>query len=152
MVGRPNPFRGLEEVFERLNRQFEDAARTWESDVDTRVGFGWSVGDGSNGLDVAEYDEEFVVTVDVPGYEKEDIEVRLSGETLHVAGERERETDEEADTYLRRERTARSFSRRVRLPDPVDAEDVSASVDNGVLTVTLAKLEPASASRSIDIE
>ena len=152
MSERSNPFRGLEELFERLNRQFEDAARSWESDVDARGGFGWSAGDSTHGLDIAESDDEFVVTVDVPGYEKDDIEVRLSGETLHVAGEREDETDEESDSYLRRERTARSFSRRVRLPEPVDADDVSARVNNGVLTITLAKLEPTSESHSIDIE
>lgn len=138
-----------------MSRQFESAARSWEIDADGKFGdkFDFSIGESVNGLDLAEGDDEFVVTVDVPGYETDDIEVRLSGanDVLHVDGERSRETDAGEDQFIRRERRAQSFSRRVQLPQPVDDDDVNAGLNNGVLTITLGKGEPVK-SHHIDIE
>ncbi len=153
--GRPNPFQGLENLFEQMSRQFESAARSWETNAGDESGskFDFSIGESVNGLDLAEGDDEFVVTVDVPGYETADIEVRLSGanDVLHVDGERSRETDADEDQFIRRERRAQSFSRRVQLPQPVDDEDVTARLNNGVLTITLGKAE-SDESHHIDIE
>lgn len=150
MSGRPNPFEGLEELFDRMSRQWENAARMW--DVDGGVSFATGTDETTHGLDLADHGDEFVVTVDVPGFERDDVSVRLSGETLHVRGEREREVDESAETYIRRERRSRSFDRRVRLPEPTDRDGVNATLNNGVLTITLPKQEPAEEGTSIEIE
>ncbi|WP_306058287.1 Hsp20/alpha crystallin family protein [Natronococcus wangiae] len=151
MADRRNPFESLEELFNRLNRQFGDAARTWE--VETGGEGQFDFGAESTSLDLADHDDEFVVTVDVPGYEADDLSSSLSGETLLVSGERERETEsDEDDSYIRRERQLQSFSRQVRLPEPVDAEGVHATVNNGVLTIHLPKLEPSGESHTIDID
>ncbi|MCU4741490.1 Hsp20/alpha crystallin family protein [Natronoglomus mannanivorans] len=153
--GRPNPFQGLEDLFEQMSRQFETAARSWETNTGSEFGnsFDLSIGESVNGLDLAEGDDEFVVTVDVPGYETDDVEVRLLGsnDVLHIDGERKREHDADDDQFIRRERREHSFSRQVQLPQPVDDEDVSARLNNGVLTVTLGKREPDD-SHSIEIE
>ncbi len=104
-------------------------------------------------LDVAEEGEEFVVTVDVPGYETDDLEINLTGETLKIRGERARETDQvDEETYIRRERELRSFSRQVRLPAVVDADGVDATLNNGVLTIRLPTLESDDNAQTIDIE
>ncbi|WP_263021005.1 Hsp20/alpha crystallin family protein [Natronobiforma cellulositropha] len=144
---RRNPFDELEELLDRVSRQVEEGMAS---------GTGLPV-PGSVAVDVADYDEEYVVTADLPGYETDDIELTLTEGTLRLEAERERETetaDEEgADRYIRRERTSRSISRRFRLPEPVDEEGVSASYTNGVLTVTLPKHEPAEEeSKRIDID
>ena len=164
MSGRSNPFEGLEELFDRLSGQFEDAARTWDtSGADGHAGergsimtssVSASVSTGGTSLDLAEHDDEFVVTVDVPGYDRDEIDVRLSNDTLEVDGERERDVEEgdEDDAYLRRERRHHSFSRRLSLPAPVDADDVSARLHNGVLTVRLGKVASDSGGHTIDIE
>ncbi|WP_254768018.1 Hsp20/alpha crystallin family protein [Salinilacihabitans rarus] len=152
MSGRPNPFQGLEELFERMSRQFENAARVWDTNAGGEGQFEMSLGGSTTGLDLADRGDEFVVTVDVPGYETEDLDVRLSGDRLHVSGEREHAVDESDETFIRRERRSQSFSRQVSLPEPVDPDGVSASVNNGVLSVTLEKREPSEAGRSIDIE
>ncbi|WP_394742004.1 Hsp20/alpha crystallin family protein [Natronococcus roseus] len=149
MAGRRNPFDHLEELFDRLNRQFEEAARDWESERGEQFAFG----SGTTTLDLADHDDEFVVTVDVPGYESEDLDSRLSGETLYISGEREHgTTDGRDDSYLRRERELESFSRQLTFPEPVDADGIEATVNNGVLTIRLPKLEPGEDSHAIDIE
>ena len=151
MADRRNPFESLEELFDRLNRQFGDRARTWEMETGSESQFDF--GTESTNLDLADHDDEFVVTVDVPGYEADDLTSSISGETLLVSGERERETaDDEDDSYIRRERQLQSFSRQVRLPESVDVEAVRATVNNGVLTIHLPKLESSGESHAIDID
>lgn len=138
-----------------MSRQFESAARAWdvqresESEVegdrrDDREYGGrleLSLRKPTNGVDLTETDETFVLTVDVPGYESDDLEVRLIGDAVHVSGERSDDVDERDGHYIRRERRTRSLDRRVELPTAVDTEDVDARVNNGVLTVSLTKVE-----------
>lgn len=152
MAGRRNPFDHLEELFDRLNRQFEEAARTWESETETGGEGQFAFAAGGTRLDLADHDDEFAVTVDVPGYEPDDLDSRLSGDTLFISGERESEATDERGDYLRRERELESFSRQVTLPEPVDADGIEATVNNGVLTIRLPKLEPDESSHAIDIE
>jgi HSP20 family protein len=142
-MSRRNPFRELEELFERMSR-----------DVDG-VGVG-ALGAGSVAVDVAETDGEFVVTADLPGYDREEIEVTLDDTELTVAAEREREETEAGEDgdrrFLRRERTHSSVSRTVYVPEAVDAEAVTATYRNGVLTVTLPKADAGEGGHQIDVE
>lgn len=154
MADRPRPFDGIDELLDRLNRRIETAARSWETGMDNRSQLDLSMGDSASSLDLADEGDEFVVTVDVPGYESDDLELRLSGETVAISGEREHREESGGDdeNYIRRERKTKSFSRQVRLPEPVDADAVQASVNNGVLTIRLPKREPSEEGHSIDIE
>ena len=163
MSERSTPFNGLEELIDRLSRQLETATRTWESEIDQRSDLDLSMGGSKTRLDLADRGDAFVVTVDVPGYERDDLDVRIRGDTLAIRGERGRtveerdvadevDADERERTYIRRERETTSFSRQVQLPDPVAADEVTATVNNGVLTVQLPKREPSGRSRTIDIE
>lgn len=152
MADRSGPFDGIEELLDRLNRQIETAARSWETQLDNRSRLDLSMGESATSMDLADEGDAFVVTVDVPGFESDDLELRLTGRTLAVSGERERTHDAGDEDYIRRERETRSFSRQVRLPDPVDDDAVRAGVNNGVLTITLPKREPSDEARSIDIE
>lgn len=158
---RSNPFDEMERTFERLSRQFEDAARSWEDEWlgPDRGGLADRTGDwGAMGIDVADRDDEFVVTADVPGFETEDIDLELRGDALYIhaeeSGESEEtdETEESEGTYLRSERHHRRLSDSVRLPEPVDEDAVTATCRNGVLTVRLPKAEPSKSARKIDIE
>jgi HSP20 family protein len=153
MADRPRPFDGIDELLDRLNRQIETAARSWETQVDNRSQLDLSMGGSETSLDLADEGDEFVVTIDVPGYESEDLELRLSGDTLAVSGEREhRQESGEDENYIRRERKTQSFSRQLRLPEPVDIDEVEASVNNGILTIHLPKRGSSEEARSIDIE
>ncbi len=145
MSRRRNPFDDIEEFFERFSRQFENQPG-FDQDV-----FGMGGADRMN-IDLADTDDAFVVTADAPGFDKEEIDVRVSGRTLTIEAERDEHSEEGDETCLRSERRSESLRRSVQLPEPVDEEDVSATYKNGVLTITLPKRDPESTGKSIDIE
>lgn len=143
-MARKNPFDDIEELFDRLSQQFENQP-AFDQDV-----FGMA-GSKRISIDLADRGGEFVATADVPGFEKDEIDVRVTGDTLSIEAEREEEREAEDETYIRNERRSQSMRRSIRLPEPVEEEDVSATYQNGVLTITLPKHEPDT-GRSISIE
>lgn len=91
---------------------------------------------------------------DLPGYEEEDIDIRVTDNTLHINAEHKAEHEPEPEHYLRRERARGAASRSVSLPEDIDREGVSATYENGVLTVTLPKAhaEEEETGHRIEIE
>lgn len=136
----------MQEWIERMNREFADATRRWEGDFE-----GMSVGPSSPDIDLVEHEEEFVVTVDLPGFSPEDVTAKVADQTLHVDAEWETAEEETEENVLRQERRHRSQSRRIRLPQPVETEEVTASMNNGVLTLTIPKAMPTSEGHQIEI-
>ncbi|WP_435348889.1 Hsp20/alpha crystallin family protein [Haloarchaeobius sp. HRN-SO-5] len=149
MSSRRNPFEELERLFDRMGRQFEEASRSWETDYP----FDWWSSDfESMAIDLVEHDDEFVVTVDLPGFERDDVDIEVTNHTLRIEAEREEATEEvEEERYLRHERSHEATHRSIRLPDEVDADNVTATMNNGVLTIALPRVE-SEESRKIDIE
>jgi len=91
---------------------------------------------------VAEYDDEFVVMADLPGYDREDIDVRATEGRLTITAEHDAASEDADRRYLRRERRHESVTRSVDLPGPVVDEDASATYRHGVLTITLPRRLP----------
>ena len=143
MPEKPNPFEELDELIERMNDQFGELSRTFE---------GGSVLSEIS-VDVADHGEEIVVTADLPGFAEADIDLRADEDSVTLSAEAETETVDDDAHYHRKERSHQSVSRRVRLPESVDAASAAASYTNGVLTVTLPKLDPdAPGGHEIDVE
>ena len=131
-----------------MARQFDEATRRWgESDA---MRFLQPQSEAMS-LDLVEHDDEFVVTVDMPGFERDDVDLKVTDKTLRIAGEHEESVEEDEDRYLRRERHHETVRRSITLPTEVDTEGVTAKMNHGVLTVTLPKLD-VEESRSIDID
>lgn len=149
MATRINPFEEIEQFFNRMSRQFEEAS----SGIDSTEPFGrLSMGFRSMAVDVVESDEEIVVTVDLPGFERDEVEIRVMDHTLTIAAEHEETIDEaDEDRYLRHERRHKSTTRSIQLPSEVDKENAEARMKNGVLSVTLPKLELENA-HEVEIE
>ncbi|MGB9950886.1 Hsp20/alpha crystallin family protein (plasmid) [Haloarcula marismortui] len=148
MSTRGNPFAELERLFERMSRQFDDASRMWESEGP----FGrWASEAESMAIDLVDRDDEFVATVDLPGFERDDVDIQVTDHTLRIEAEHEEILDEEEERFIRHERRHESTKRSIRVPEEVDKDGVKAHMKNGVLTVTLPKLETEEA-RKIEIE
>jgi HSP20 family protein len=92
-------------------------------------------------VDLTETEKEFVVRLEVPGVHKENLDVGLDGNVLTITGRREFRKDEESEEYIWREREEGKFIRSLRLPKPVQEGKVTATHENGILTVRLMKAE-----------
>ncbi|WP_379796949.1 Hsp20/alpha crystallin family protein [Haloplanus sp. GCM10025708] len=129
-----------------MSEQFDQSSRWKETP------FGVESGE-SMSIDLEDRDDEFVVTADLPGFDKDDIDVQLTDDTLEIHADHEEEHEEEQEgRYIRQERTRRSMSRSIRLPEAVDKSEVTAEYDNGVLTVTLPKATPSEGGEQVEIE
>jgi len=101
-------------------------------------------------LDAHEDKDSFVVRTELPGLKREDIEVSLHDGALIISGERKVEKVEAGVEVHRQERYYGKFQRTLTLPTPVAADKIKAQYKDGVLTVTLPKVEEAK-PKQIDI-
>jgi len=94
-------------------------------------------------VEMYEKEDKFVVRAELPGMKKEEIDVSVVGNTLTISGERKAETEVKEEDYYRCELCYGKFSRSISLPAAVDAAKVDASYENGILEITLPKIEAA---------
>ena len=92
-------------------------------------------------MDLVEKDDALILTADLPGLERDDVNIEIKDRVLTVAGERKSEHEDKADGFHRVERAYGAFSRSLTLPDGVDADKVEANFDKGVLEVRIPKPE-----------
>jgi len=123
---------------------FEDfTPRRWMESFEP-FGFRWPMGldyEHSFRLDVIDREKELVVRGELPGVDKDDIEVTVSGDRLIIEAEREfEEEDKEKDNYYRHEVGYGKLMRTIALPTEVDAEKVKAELKDGILEVALPKI------------
>ncbi len=91
-------------------------------------------------IDVVNRDKEVVVKAEVPGIEKDDLEVSISDRNLTIKGQSRQEEKQEEGELFRQEIRSRSFSRVITLPAEVDAKKAKASYKDGVVELTLPKV------------
>ncbi|MEM3852180.1 MAG: Hsp20/alpha crystallin family protein [Methanomassiliicoccales archaeon] len=133
--------RTLEDIFDEMQRSFDEWMRPFydsmRSPLIDRI-------DGSLGriprADIEENDTEYVVTAEMPGIPKENIEVRVTDDNvLEIRGKHTSEKKETKGHYVRQERQMSDYFRSFALDTPVDTDKVEAHVENGVLTLHLPK-------------
>ena len=132
-----NPLRQLSTLRENIDRLFENPFGGLE-EVTQPFLSGWMPA-----VDLYDEKDNLVVRAELPGMKKEDIEISLHEGVLTVSGERKmEEKKEEGETY-RAERFFGRFHRTISLPTVVNAEKVSATYKDGILTVILPKADEA---------
>lgn len=104
--------------------------------------------------DVKEKGDNYEITVDLPGFKKEDVQVQLDKGCLTINATRKQETNEEDGKYIRRERFSGSCSRSFRIADNITQEQIHAKFENGILTLDVPKQGPQQieANKNIAIE
>jgi HSP20 family protein len=89
--------------------------------------------------DVQETDGEIIVIMDLPGMDKEDVDIALSSDELSVVAQRKTETGMEEGSFHQRERSYRRFERNISLPTGVKADEAHAKLESGVLKINIPK-------------
>lgn len=102
-------------------------------------------------LDVVDRDNEVLVRAEIPGVDKKDLDISVTENLLTIKGESRKETKEEKGDYHRHEISSSSFARSVTLPGAVDSSKAKASLKDGILEITMPKLE-SSKRRSITVQ
>jgi len=102
--------------------------------------------------DVYETDDSVVVEMDLPGVDPNNVEITVEGETLKVEGRQEEKEEEKGRDYFRREIRRGTFSRIFTLPSPVKEDEAKAEYNDGILRITIPKLEPKKPGKKVKIE
>jgi HSP20 family protein len=127
-----------------FNRDMMDWANWNFSDTNTTV----------PAVNVSETENEFVIEVAVPGMEKDDFKINLDQDVMTISSEKKSEkSDDKKGVYSRKEFSYQSFQRSFTLPERlVNAEQIAAAYDKGILHVTIPKREEAKPKPSRIIE
>jgi HSP20 family protein len=129
------PFGDLLSLRQAMDRLFE------ESFVNPRT---WTWGDQQIvALDVYATDQELVVEANLPGVKPEEVDITVEGNVLTIAGETRAARKDVEGSALIQEIRRGSFSRKLTLPDGLEADKASATFEDGVLTLRLPKAEKA---------
>ncbi len=128
--GEEDPFAAMQR---QMNRLFEDFTRGMDLPA--------MAGDGGRtpAFDVSENDRQLKIQADLPGVDEKDVDVTLVHDLLTIRGEKKAEREETKEHHHLSERSYGSFMRSFRLPFEPDPDQVEASFDKGVLTITLPK-------------
>ncbi len=133
VLTRWDPFREFSTLQGQMNRLFRDTFGEGgrEESLTTSV--------FAPAVDVYEDEHNITLKVEVPGIDEKDIDIRVENNVLTIHGERKFEKDEKEENYRRVERQYGSFTRTFTLPNTLDAENIQADYDKGVLKIRMAK-------------
>lgn len=101
--------------------------------------------------DIIENDKEYILKVDLPGVDKKNISLDFNNQYLTLAVNQEKDTEEENQNYIRKERSNFAYSRSYYL-DKADEEKIKAKLDNGILTITIGKSTVDDSKKAITID
>lgn len=132
-VLRWSPLRDLDTIERRFQRLFEDAVRTAPGVLPP--------------TDVYETEGEYIVELEVPGFEQKELGIEVTDHLLTVTGERKEEKETEEKAFRLHERLEDSFERRFELPREADTEHLRATFEKGVLAVRAPKVARPTAKK-----
>ena len=121
-------------LFDHINNDINRYFGKTRSTAATGQECGWAPA-----VDIREEESRYLLSADIPGVERENIEITLENGVLTIKGERRTETATNSQDYRRKERTHGTFMRQFTLPETVDSQNISATVKDGVLDVVIPK-------------
>ncbi len=130
-----SPFEELDRMRRQMDQLFEDLSGTRLRTL-TRSGV-------FPAINLTEDKNNFYIRAELPGVQSEDLDIEATATAVAITGERKIPAAEEGARYHRREREAGRFSRIINLPSEINADQVKASLSNGILTVVVPKAEKA---------
>ncbi len=137
---RWDPFREMMNLEHTLNRFLSEFESLFGRPVAAGERTTWTL---APQIDLYETDDAIVIKAVMPGVKPEDLHISITGDVLTLRGEIREEAEEEGATYYLKERVYGTFQRSIRLPAPVIADQAEATLEHGVLTLVLPKVEEA---------
>ena len=154
-----SPFAFMRRFSEEMDRLFEDFGfgRGWLAPSFGREFFPAAFGKfgqtaWSPQVEVFERAGQLVLRADLPGLNKDDVQVEVTDDALTISGERRSEHEEKGEGYYRSERSYGSFYRRIPLPEGVNADEANATFRDGVLEITMQAPQRQQRSRQLEIK
>lgn len=94
-------------------------------------------------VDLTESKDNYIIEMELPGVEKDNLSIELENDSLVVKGEKKNSKEQRKDDYYQSERRYGYFERQFELPGKINAEAIMANIENGVLTINVPKAEEA---------
>jgi len=120
-----------------MNRMFDNFFRGTDRSED------YTLAAWTPAVDIAEHDDEYIVKVELPGVNKDEVKITLESNILTLHGEKKQEKETKKENYHRVERSYGSFQRSFTLPTNVKSDKIDAAYKDGILTINLPKAEEA---------
>jgi HSP20 family protein len=121
-----NPWTELNRIQNEMNRIFDNS---------------WRTGREYPAVNLWTNSDNVMVTAELPGYSKKDIDIALTGDVLRIHGSRKAPECKDGECFHRQERNYGQFDREIQLPFHIDAGKVEANFDNGILKISLPRSE-----------
>ncbi|HEX7676016.1 MAG TPA: Hsp20/alpha crystallin family protein [Bdellovibrio sp.] len=131
-----NPLSEISSFQKRIDRMMNEL-------MELRGGSSDSLMDFSPSSEITEEEKNYLLKVDLPGVKKEDVKVEVSGDTMTIKAERKTEKEEKGKKRFLSEISYGSYVRSFTLPQAIDEKKVDAKFENGVLQVSIPKIENA---------
>ncbi len=144
MIKRWKPFQDSLGLQDRINGIFNDQLDAWPRNQENLMAWDPST-------DIYEDKDEYLFKMELPGVNREDLEIELTNQTLTIKGEKKDSQDVKKEQYHRIETISGAFYRSFRLPKTVDNQKIKASLKYGILEVRVPKQEEAK-PKSIPIQ
>lgn len=144
----PLAIRKLDRIYENFRLDLERTFRPWMTtawDFEFPSFFGESKEFRMALCDLVDRGDRYELQVEIPGIEKEKIDVKATKHSVEISGKQSEKTEEKSKNYVYNERSYKSFYRRVSIPEEIISSKVSAKMNNGILNVELPKKTPTKA-------
>ncbi|MFB3765615.1 MAG: Hsp20/alpha crystallin family protein [Methanotrichaceae archaeon] len=103
-------------------------------------------------VDVMEEGNQYVIRAELPGFDKEDVDIELNKDVLILKAEKKLDSEDKSQNYLHRERTYATCQRTINFPEEVDPSKVEGTMKNGVLELKVPKREPKPEERLTKVQ
>ena len=136
------PFFDRDEFLTPFDKMFDNLVETQFPDIVKQVGVKPYQGSAYPKVNVYEYDDKIGIVAEIPGLNKKQLSVEVEEGVLTISGDKHGIDGDDGAKVLRRELKASSFKRSFELGDLLDGENISANFKDGILSVSIPKIEP----------
>ena len=136
------PFFDRDTFLTPFDKMFDQMVETQFPDITKSVGVRPYAGSAYPKVNVYEYDDKVGIIAEIPGLDKKQLQVEVEDGVLTISGDKHSAFENEGATVLRRELKQSSFCRKFELGELLDGENISANFKDGILSVSVPKVEP----------